>query len=114
MGWTRAECYAYNKIVWGLATRASCCLFCPYHTNYFYHYIREYEPDCYACALLVDTLVETHQAWPPLKSKLFLSKSRKRLRDLTEEDCQDKQTFLYFQTPIWRGVHDIGLILREA
>ena len=58
MGWTRAECYAYNKIVWGLATRASYCLFCPYHTNYFYHYIREYEPGCYACALQVDALVE--------------------------------------------------------
>ena len=103
MGWTRAECYAYNKIVWGLATRASCCLFCPYHTNYFYQYIREHEPGCYACALQVDALVETHQARPPLKSKLFLSKSRKRLRDLTEEDCQDKQTFLYFQTPVWNG-----------
>ena len=100
MGWTRADCYAYNKIVWGLETRASCCLFCPYHTNYFYRYIREYEPGCYACALQVDTLVETHQARPPLKSKLFLSKSRKRLRDLTAEDCQDKQTFLYFQMPV--------------
>lgn len=103
MGWTRTECYAYNKIVWGLVTKASCCLFCPYHTNYFYHYIREHEPECYARALQVDTLVETHQARPPLRSKLFLSKSRKRLRDLTEEDCRDKKTFLYFQKPIWDG-----------
>ena len=103
MGWTRAECYAYNKDVWGLATRASCCLFCPFHTNYFYHHIKEHEPDCYARALLVDELVETHQARPPLKSKLFLSKSRKRLRELTDRDCYDCQTFLYEGQPVWNG-----------
>lgn len=103
MGWTRAECYKYNKDTWNLETKASCCLFCPFHTNYFYQYIRKHEPYCYACALQVDELVETHQARPPLKSKLFLSKSRKRLRDLSEEDCHDAQTFLYCQKPIWSG-----------
>ena len=54
-------------------------------------------------ALCVDELVETHQARPPIKSKLFLSKSRKRLRDLSVEDCQDAQTFLYRQRSIWSG-----------
>ena len=103
MGWTRAGCYAYNKDVWGLATQASCCLFCPFHTNYFYQHIREHEPQCYACALQVDELVETHQARPPLKSRLFLSRSRKRLRELSAEDCNDKQTFLYRQMPVWNG-----------
>lgn len=103
MGWTRSDCYAYNKTVWGLDTKASCCLFCPFHTNYFYGYIQKHEPECYACALQVDELVETHQARPPLKSKLFISKSRKRLRDLTAEDCQDEQTFLYQQKTIWNG-----------
>ena len=103
MGWTRADCYAYNKEVWGLPTKASCCLFCPFHTNYFYQHIREHEPNCYACALRVDELVETHQARPPLKSRLFLSRSRKRLRDLSAEDCNDMQTFLYRQEPIWSG-----------
>lgn len=103
MGWTRAECYKYNKEIWSMETRASCCLFCPFHTNFFYHYIREYEPHCYACACLVDELIEKYQARPPVKSKLFLSKSRKRLRDLSEEDCQDAKTFLYYQQPIWNG-----------
>lgn len=103
MGWTRADCYTYNKDTWGLATRASCCLFCPFHTNYFYQHIRDHEPSCYARALHVDELVETHQARPPLKSKLFLSKSRKRLRDLTAEDCQDAQSFLYQERQIWNG-----------
>ena len=103
MGWTRAECYAYNKEVWGLETKASCCLFCPFHTNYFYQHIQEHEPGCYACALQIDELIETHQARPPLRSKLFLSKSRKRLRNLSEGDCQDMQTFLYQQRPVWNG-----------
>lgn len=103
MGWTRAKCYAYNKKAWGLETKASCCLFCPFHTNYFYKYIREHEPYCYSCALSVDELVETRQARPPLRSKLFLSKSRKRLRELSEEDCQDMKTFLYQHKPVWNG-----------
>ena len=37
--------------LWGLAARVRCHLFCSYHTNYFYHYIREHKPNCYACAL---------------------------------------------------------------
>lgn len=103
MGWTRPMCYTYNREVWGLETRASCCLFCPFHTNYFYQHIQAHEPACYACALQVDELVETHEARPPLKSKLFLSRSRKRLRDLTPEDCGDAQTFLYRESPVWSG-----------
>lgn len=103
MGWTRADCYAYNRDVWGLETMASCCLFCPCHTNFFYQYLWEHEPTCYACALQVDNLVEMHQGCPPIKSKLFLSKSRKRLRDLSEEDCRDAKSFLYRDTPIWDG-----------
>ena len=103
MGWTRTMCYAYNREVWGLETKASCCLFCPFHTNYFYRYIQDQEPACYACALRVDELVETNEARPPLKSKLYLSRSRKRLRDLTPEDCNDTQCFLYRSTPVWSG-----------
>lgn len=103
MGWTRPMCYAYNRDVLGIQTRASCCLFCPFHTNFFYRHIEVYEPSCYICALRVDELVETHQAHPPLKSQLFLSKSRKRLRDLTSDDCGDARTFLYGQREIWSG-----------
>lgn len=36
-------------------------------------------------------------------TKLFLSKSRKRLRELATGDCQDVQTFLYHQERIWNG-----------
>ena len=103
MGWTRPMCYAYNREVWGLETRASCCLFCPFHSNYFFQHIREWEPACYACALRVDELVESRQARPPLKSRLYLSRSRKRLRDLSLEDCQDAGTFFYQGREIWNG-----------
>ena len=103
MGWTRPMCYAYNREVLGIETRASCCLFCPFHTNYFYQHIQAHEPSCYACARRIDELVESRQAKPPLKSKLFLSKSLKRLRDLTAEDCQDAQTFFYYDRAVWSG-----------
>ncbi len=103
MGWTRQKCFDYNKYVWGLSTMASCCLFCPFHSNYFYQHIREHEPDCYARALHVDKLVEIYQARPPLKSELYLSKSMKRIRELTSEDCEDMRRFLCRDGLIWDG-----------
>ena len=103
LGWTRPMCYAYNREAWGLETRASCCLFCLFHTNYFYMHIQAHEPSCYACALQIDELVENCQAKPPLKSRLFLSRSRKRLRDLTPEDCDDAQKFRYYGRTVWSG-----------
>ena len=103
MGWTRPMCYAYNRDVLGIRTRASCCLFCPFHTNYFYLHIQAHEPSCYTCARRIDELVESRQARPPMKSRLFLSKSRKRLRDLEPEDCRDKQVFLYHAEEVWSG-----------
>lgn len=103
MGWTRPMCYAYNRDVLGIRTRASCCLFCPFHTNYFYLHIQTHEPSCYACARRIDELVESRQARPPMKSRLFLSKSRKRLRDLEPEDCRDKQVFPYLTEEVWSG-----------
>lgn len=103
MGWTRADCYAYNKEVWGLETKASSCLFCPFHTNFFYHYLREYEPESYARALHIDEILHSRPAYPALRSRLFLSKSRKRLLDLLVGDCQDARTFLYRESPVWDG-----------
>ena len=103
MGWTRSDCYAYNKEVWGIETQASCCVFCPFHTGYFYQHIQEHEPACYACACQVDELIERYQAHPPLKSQLFISKTHKRLRDLSDADCGDMQTFLYKGSPVWTG-----------
>ena len=60
-------------------------------------------PACYACACQVDELIERYQAHPPLKSQLFISKTHKRLRDLSDADCGDVQTFLYKGSPVWTG-----------
>lgn len=47
MGWERKDCYQYNLEEWGLDSKASACLICPYHKNYFFHYIQRNYPDDY-------------------------------------------------------------------
>ncbi len=103
MGWTRADCFQYNKETWGLETWASSCVFCPFHTSYFYHWLREHEPDSYDKARCVDHLLEINKAVPPLKSALYLTKHHKRLRELTAADCNDAQTFSYEEQAVWNG-----------
>ena len=103
MGWTRADCFAYNKDVWGLETWASACVFCPFHTGYFFRYLQENEPEDFAKAALVDHLLEHNEARPPLQSKLYLTKCHKRLGDLTAADCEDIQTFDYYGQSVWNG-----------
>lgn len=103
MGWTRAECFAYNKDVWGLDTWASACAFCPFHTNFFFQYMREHDAPCYDKARRIDHLLERYQAVPPLTSKPYLTKCHKRLYELAPEDCLDMQTFLYREQEVWNG-----------
>lgn len=103
MGWTRADCFQYNKEIWGMETWASSCVFCPFHTHFFFSYIREHDPDGYALALQVDELMERSQAVPPLRSSLFVSKKFKRLRELKLDDCNDAQIFLYDGARVWNG-----------
>lgn len=103
MGWTRADCFRYNKETWGQETWASSCVFCPFHTCYYFHYLWEHEPDAYDKARLVDHLMEVNEAVPPLTSSLYLTKKHKRLYELAPEDCNDAQTFLYDGREIWNG-----------
>ena len=103
MGWTRADCFAYNKEVWGLDTWASACAFCPFHSNFFYQYIKEHDAPSYGKTRRVDTLLEQYEAVPPLTSRPYLSKSRKRLYELALEDCTDAQTFRYNRQEVWNG-----------
>lgn len=103
MGWTRAECFTYNKDVWGLDTWASACAFCPFHTNFFFQYMREHDAPSYDKARRIDYLLERYQAVPPLTSKPYLTKCHKRLYELAPEDYQDMQTFLYQGQEVWNG-----------
>lgn len=103
MEWTRAESYAYCLDVWGLDTKASACSFCPYHQNYFFKHLKENHPEEYMELLKVDHLLRDKSPKPPMQSKLFISRSRKRLDELTPEDCEDKKCFLYRGKQMWNG-----------
>lgn len=103
MDWTRAESYAYCLEVWGLDTKASACSFCPFHQNYFFKHLKENHPEEYAELLKVDNLLRDKNPKPPMDSDLFISRSRKRLEDLTPEDCDDMKCFEYCGKQIWNG-----------
>lgn len=100
---TRADNFAYIKDVWGLETKASACSFCPFHKNYFFKFLRENEPEQYAQVVGVDELLRDKNPKPPMDSDLFISRSRKRLIDLTDEDCNDAECFEYCGMQIWNG-----------
>ena len=100
---TRADNYAYILDVWGLDTKASACCFCPFHRNYFFENLKEHQPQTYAKLLEVDELLRDKNPKPPMDSDLFISRSRKRLADLTPEDCCDAECFEYHGKQIWNG-----------
>lgn len=99
----RADNYAYIKDVWGLDTKASACAFCPFHKNFFFKYLREHEPEAYRQLVGVDELLRDNNPKPPMDSDLFISRSRKRLEDLTDEDCCDAECFEYHNRQVWNG-----------
>lgn len=103
MGMVRADNYAYIKDVWGLDTKASACCFCPFHTNSFFKYLRDNCPGCFERLVEVDDLLRDKTPKPPMDSDLFISRSRKRLVDLTDEDCNDAEVFEYRGRSIWNG-----------
>lgn len=103
MGLTRSDNYAYIKEVWGLETKASACVFCPFHKNYFFKYLKENAPTTYAQLLEVDELLRDKNPKPPMDSDLFISRSRKRIEDLTPMDCDDAECFEYCGLQVWNG-----------
>ena len=103
MGLTRADNYKYILERWGLDTKASACAFCPFHRNYFFQYIKQHEPENYAAIVSVDDLLQDNSPIPPLKSKLFISRSRKRIVNLTPEACDDAECFGYRGKQICNG-----------
>ena len=103
MGLTRADNYAYILDRWGMKTRASACTFCPFHKNAFFNYLREHEPEQYQKLCEVDCLLRDKNPKPPMDSDLFISHSRKRLYELTPEDCDDGEYFMYRGERIWNG-----------
>lgn len=103
MGWTRAESYKYILEKWGLDTKASACPFCPFHRNYYFQHIKEHDPAIYRSVVHLDHLLRDKNPKPPMDSDLFISRSRKRIEDLTPEDCNDAECFQYCGRAIWNG-----------
>jgi hypothetical protein len=103
MGYERPDTYGYNLTAWGLDTRASACSFCPYHTNFFYSHIKENHPETYDSVVVLDRLLETEQPNTAIQSKIYLSRSRKRIEDLTPNECLDGEFFRYKDRMVWNG-----------
>lgn len=105
LGLTRADNYAYIKDVWGLETKASACCFCPFHTNYFFGVeLRKQEnKEEYDKTVEFDEMLEREQPNTKIESKLYISKSRKRIKDLLPQECNDKECFFYKGKEVWNG-----------
>lgn len=103
MNWERKDTYRYNLEEWGLDSKASACLVCPYHKNYFFQYIKHNFPADYASVVQFDDMLEQRQPQSRIQNRIFLSRSRKRIRELAPSDCNDAQTFEYRGRHIWNG-----------
>lgn len=103
MGYVRADNYQYILNIWGLDTKASACAFCPFHRNYFYQYIKENEAETYRKIIDMDNLLRDKVPKPPMNCDIFISRSRKRIADLTPEECNDAECFIYKGRPVWNG-----------
>lgn len=106
MGLVRADNYAYVKERWGLETKGSACLFCPFHTNYFFWDCKQTCRNDYQTVLDFDNMLENGEPDSRIgvpDSKVYISRSRKRIKDLKPEECRDKETFAYRQQLIWNG-----------
>ena len=103
MNLERKDNYAYIKDVWGLETKASACTFCPFHRNYFFKHLKDNCKEEYRKLIEFDDLLEKGQPNTKIRSKLYISRSRKRIKDLNEYDFNDKETFDYKGEQIWNG-----------
>lgn len=103
MGLTRSDNFKYILEVWGLETKASACVFCPFHRNYFYYHLMMNHENDYLQVTSMDKMLEERQPDTPIRSKLYISRSRKRIEELTRDDCDDAQYFRYNGMDIWNG-----------
>lgn len=103
MGLERKDNYAYIRDTWGLETKASACTFCPFHRNYFFQYLKENEPEEYNDLIEFDQMLEREQPNTKIRSRLYISRSRKRIAELVPDECQDAECFRYRDQEIWNG-----------
>lgn len=103
MGLERKDNYRYILEEWGLETKASACYICPYHKNHFFAYLRDHCPNEYEEVNDFDRILSEKPDDGMVESELYLSYSCKRICELTEDDCNDAETFTYAGKQIWNG-----------
>jgi len=103
MGMERPDAYKYNLETWALDTKASACGYCPFHRNYFFQHLKENHRDIYDSVVQLDRLIAEQQPNTKIRSELFISRARKRIEDLTPDDCNDAEYFDYRGQQIWNG-----------
>lgn len=103
MGLERKDNYAYLLEVWGLDAKGSACAFCPYHRNYFFKYVKMHIKKLWKQLVEFDRILEMEQPNTPIDSQLYISRSRKRLTELTDSECRDMECFYYKGRQVWNG-----------
>lgn len=103
MGYQRMDCYKYTYETWGMKTMASSCIFCPYHTNYFFKFLKENYASDYEVVLKMDSMLEQYQPYTNIINPIYISHLCKRIRDLTNSDYMDKKCFTYKGQQIYTG-----------
>ena len=63
----------------------------------------EVGPEQFKKVVGMDELLRDKTPKPPMDSDLFISRSRKRIEDLTDEDCDDAECFEYCGRQVWNG-----------
>mgnify|MGYP006912204223 CR=1 FL=1 len=89
MGLERPGNCKYILEEWDRNTEASACSYCTFHRDYFFRYRNEHHPEGYNTIVALDNVIE--EPGSQIKSKLFISCSRKRITDLTPEECGDAE-----------------------
>lgn len=103
MGLERKDNYAYLLERWGLDAKGSACAFCPYHRNYFFKHIKMHVEKLWKQLVEFDRILEAEQPNTPIDSQLYISRSRKRLTELTDGECRDMECFYYRGRKVWNG-----------
>lgn len=103
MEWERADSYRYILEEWGLDTKASACNFCPFHKNYFFRHLKENSKADYEQTVAFDRMIGEMQPNTAIRSKIYISRSRKRIEDLLPEECNDAEYFDYNGKAVWNG-----------
>lgn len=103
MGLERKDNYAYLLERWGLDAKGSACAFCPYHRNYFFRHVKMHIEKLWKQLVEFDRILEAEQPNTPIDSQLYISRSRKRLTELTDGECRDMECFYYRGRRVWNG-----------